>query len=66
MNLRKLTRRRIKDEFAVAPSSFMVRRLVNNLESSCEMIKTYFPHNSTESEFMGNLEDMVAYFNKYK
>lgn len=67
MNLKRITRkRRVKDDFRVAPSSFMVKRLVGNLENSYDIIKTYFPHNSEENKYMNSLEDMLTYFNDYK
>ena len=66
MNLKKLMKRRIKDEWSVAPSSFIVKRLVKGLEESHNIIKQYFPKNGTESEYVEDLENMVNYFNGYK
>jgi hypothetical protein len=65
MNFKKAMRRKIKDEWAVAPSSSLVKRLVRGLDESTNIIERYFPKNQTEREFVSALKDMVEYFNKY-
>lgn len=66
MNLKYITRkRRVKDDFRVAPSSFMIKRLVGSLENSYDIIKTYFPCNSEENKYLNYLKNMMIYFNEY-
>lgn len=67
MNIKRLTRKkRVKDDWAVAPSSSLIKRLVSNLENSHDIIKRYFPNNTVENEYLNDLESMLDYFNDYK
>lgn len=67
MNLKRITRKKkVKDDFRVAPSASLIKRLVSGLESSHEIIERYFPHNTAEDEYLSDLENMMAYFNGYK
>ena len=66
MNFKKAIRRKVKDEWAVAPSSSLVKRLVGDLNESHGIIERYFPNNATEREYISVLKEMVNYFNEYK
>ena len=58
-------KRKVKDDWSVAPSSSLVKRLVGSLESSYDIIERYFPHNSEENEYMDVLGDMIEHFKNY-
>lgn len=66
MNLKKLMKRKVRDDWRLAPSSSLINRLVRGLEESQGIIKNYFPKNGTEAEYIEDLESMVNYFNGYK
>lgn len=66
MNFKRAMKRKIKDEWSVAPSASLIKRLVGDLNESHGIIERYFPNNETEREFMGVLKQMVKYFNDYK
>ena len=66
MNLKRLARRRVKDEFAVAPSLSLISRLVRNISESREIIDRYFPKSQTAGEFISALDEMQDYFESYK
>lgn len=66
MNFKKLVKRKIKDEWTVAPSASLIKRLVNDLNESHGIIERYFPNNATERGYIGALKEMVEYFNDYK
>lgn len=66
MNLKRLARRRIRDEFAVVPSSSLIKRLVGNLSESRDIIDRYFPKSQTAGEFISALDEMQYYFEEYK
>ncbi len=66
MNIKKAMKRKIKDEWTVAPSSSLIKRLIGDLNESHGIIERYFPNNATEREYIGILKKMVEYFNDYK
>ena len=67
MNIKRLTRKkRVKDDWAVVPSSSLIKRLVSSLENSHDIIKRYFPNNAVENGYLTDLEDMLNYFSDYK
>jgi len=66
MNLKRLTRRRIKDEWAVNPSSLLIKRLLGNISESRDIIERYFPKSQTQGEFISALDEMQYYFEGYK
>lgn len=68
MNLRRLTRqKRVKDDgWGVAPSSSLIKRLMDSLGASHDIIDRYFPHNGVANEYLAVLEDMMIYFDNYK
>lgn len=59
-------KRRIKDEWAVAPSFSLITRLVKNISESRDIIDRYFPKNQTAGEFISALDEMQDYFESYK
>jgi hypothetical protein len=66
MNFKKAIKRRIKDEWAVTPSSSLIKRLVGNLSESRSIIDRYFPKSQTAGEFISALDEMQDYFEGYK
>ena len=66
MNIKRLMKRRIKDEWAVAPSSSLIKRLVGNISESRDIIDRYFPKSQTAGEFISLLDEMQDYFETYK
>ena len=66
MNLKRLKRKRIKDDWAVNPSSSLIKRLIGNLLESRNIIDRYFPKSQTAGEFISMLDEMQDYFESYK
>jgi len=66
MNLKRLTRKRIIDEFAVTPSSSLIKRLIGNISESRNIIERYFPKSQTQGEYISMLDEMQDYFESYK
>ena len=66
MNLKRLKRRRVKDDWAVNPSSSLIKRLVGNLSESRNIIDRYFPKSQMAGEFISALDEMQDYFESYK
>lgn len=66
MNLKRLKQNKIKDEWAVVPSSSLIKRLVGNLSESREIIDRYFPKSQTAGEFISLLDEMQDFFESYK
>lgn len=66
MNFKRAMKRKVKDDWAVAPSASLIKRLVGDLNESHGIIERYFPNNETEREYVGVLKEMVEYFNDYK
>lgn len=62
---RAIRKRKVKDDWAVAPSSSLVKRLVGDLNESHGIIERYFPNNATEREYISVLKEMVDYFKSY-
>ena len=65
MNFKRAMKRRVKEEWTVAPSASLIKRLVGDLSECHGIIERYFPNNETEREYVGVLKEMVNYFNKY-